>query len=325
MRTLTVERALAEAHKAGCVFRLAGDRVEVSGVDKVPADAIAILREHRAAVFAHLGGNELDRPNLELLAQLDVEFVYCTTDAEAEAAVFEMLADAGDRSIAIDIETAPRSEYANPVPLRLTVRGRPMKVQPKSDDKVGLDPHRAEPRLVQLYGGGARVAVLDMKFVSWDILAPVWQRPLVAHNAAFELALLAKRGVYPQTQCTMQAAGLLLGVRRRSLADLPGRPHPRACRCASWCSLGGGSLMLRASTLNACRRALLHGRWAGTEAGGPEEDAHDLAVVHRNSLSSECFNFGKEPERFPRAFRNIGARHRPRARGRDAWGDEVEG
>ena len=94
-----------------------------------------------------------------------------------------------------------------------------MKVQPRPDDKVGLDPHRSQPRLVQLYGGGARVAVLDMKFVSWDILAPVWQRPLVAHNAAFELAFLAKRGIYPRMQCTMQAAGLLLGVRRRSLAD----------------------------------------------------------------------------------------------------------
>lgn len=52
--------------------------------------------------------------------------------------------------------------------------------------------------------------------------------------------------------------------------------------------------MLRASTLNACHRSLLHARWAGTEAGGPEEDRPDVAVVHRNSLSSECFNFGKE-------------------------------
>ena len=94
-----------------------------------------------------------------------------------------------------------------------------MKVQPKSDDKVGLDPHRSEPRLVQLYGGGARVAVLDVRSVSWDVLAPVWDRSLVAHNAAFELAFLAKRGIYPRAQCTMQAAGLLLGVHRRSLAD----------------------------------------------------------------------------------------------------------
>jgi ribonuclease D len=107
----------------------------------------------------------------------------------------------------------------SPVPLRLTIKGRPMKVQPRADDRAGLDPHRSEPRLVQVYGGGARVAVLDMQRVSWAVLAPVWDRPLVAHNAAFELAFLAKRGIYPKAQCTMQAAGLLLGVRRRSLAD----------------------------------------------------------------------------------------------------------
>src|SRR5512147_1401141 len=169
MRTFTVEHALAEAHKAGCVFRLAGASVEVRGLDKVPADAIAFLREHRAAVFAHLGGSEQDRPSLELFERLGVVLVYCTDNATARGAVAEVIADAGDRPIAIDIETAPLPEYANPVRLRLTVRGRLMKVQPKSDDKVGLDPYRSEPRLVQLYGGGARVAVLDMKFVSWDI------------------------------------------------------------------------------------------------------------------------------------------------------------
>jgi hypothetical protein len=260
MRTLTVERALAEAHKAGCVFRLAGDRVEVSGVDKVPANTIAILREHRAAVFAHLGGSEQDRPSLELFERLGVELVYCTDDATARGAVAEVITDAGDRPLAIDIETAPSPEYANPVPLRLTVRGRPMKVQPKSDDKVGLDPHRSEPRLVQLYGGGARVAVLDMRSVSWDVLAPVWDRSLVAHNAAFELAFLAKRGIYPRAQCTMQAAGLLLGVHRRSLAEACsaylGVDVPKAHQTSDWRAptLTRGQLAYAAADAVLCHR-----------------------------------------------------------------------
>ena len=31
-----------------------------------------------------------------------------------------------------------------------------------------------------------------MQVVYWGVLAPLWNRPLVAHNAAFELAFLAR-------------------------------------------------------------------------------------------------------------------------------------
>ena len=223
MKAPTISTALAAAHKAGCSFRIAGATVEVRGLDGVPADIVTFLRGNRELVFDYLGGNERDRPSLELLSTLDIELVYCTDDVTAESVIAEIIADAGAGPIAIDIETTARPEYANPVPLRLTVRGRPMKVQPKPNDKVALDPHRSEPRLVQLYGGGARVAVLDMRSVSWSVLAPLWERPLVAHNAAFELAFLAKRGIHPRMQCTMQAAGLLLGVEQRGLDE--------ACSC----------------------------------------------------------------------------------------------
>jgi hypothetical protein len=61
MRAITVERALAEAHKAGCAFRLAGSGVAVRGLDQVPAFVRDFLREHREGVFAALGGSEADR------------------------------------------------------------------------------------------------------------------------------------------------------------------------------------------------------------------------------------------------------------------------
>jgi 3'-5' exonuclease len=237
-KPMTVERALAEAHKAGCVFRLAGAGIDVRGINRVPADIVTFLRANRELVFDHLGGNERDRPPLELLSTLDIGLVYCTDDVTAESVIAEIIADAGAGPIAIDIETTARPEYANPAPLRLTVRGRPMKVQRKPNDKVGLDPHRSEPRLVQLYGGGARVVVLDMRSMSWDVLAPLWEQSLVAHNAAFDLALLAKRGIYPRAQCTMQAAGLLLGVEQRGLDDACfwylGVEVPKNLRTSDW-------------------------------------------------------------------------------------------
>ncbi len=260
MRTPTVERALAEAHKAGCVFRLVGASVEVRGLDKVPADVGTFLRGNREAVFPHLGGTERDRLSLQLLSTLDIELVSCADDATANSVVAEIIADAGTGPIGIDVETAPLPEYANPVPLRLTVRGRPMKIQPTPRDRAGLDPHRSEPRLVQLYGGGARVAVLDMKLVSWDVLAPLWQHPLVAHNAMFELAFLAKRGIHPSIQCTMQAAGLLLGVRRRSLAEACsiylGVDVPKAHQTSDWAAptLSRGQLAYAAADAVLTRR-----------------------------------------------------------------------
>ena len=275
MRPLTIERALAEANKAGCTFRLDGSGVAVRGLEKVPAFVGSFLREHREGVFAALGGSEQDRPSLELLQQLGVRLVYCTDDAAAAVAIAEVLADAGDKPVAIDLETAPKPEYATAVPLRLTVRGRPMKVQPRSDDQVGLDAHRSEPRLVQLYGGGPRVAVLDMRRVSWT------------HNATFELALLVKRGIYPKVQCTMQAAGLLLGVRRRSLAE--------ACGDARWprraATLAGRGVRRR-SLAEACGDA----RWprrAATLAG---------RGVRRRSLAEACGD-----ARWPRRASSISA------------------
>jgi hypothetical protein len=145
-KPMTVERALAEAHKAGCAFRLAGVGVDVRGIDAVPADVVSFLRGNRELVFDHLGGNQRDRPSLELLSTLDIELAYCIDDVTAESVIAEIIADAGAGPIAIDTETTARPEYANPVPLRLAVRGRPMKVQPKPTDKVALDPHRSEPR-----------------------------------------------------------------------------------------------------------------------------------------------------------------------------------
>ena len=102
-------------------------------------------------------------------------------------------------------------------------------------ESAGLDPHRASIRLLQAYGGGETVAVIDMARVGWAALAPLWEAPLVAHNAAFDLVFLYKAGVEPkELHCTMQASRLLHGPDVASLADASSHgPRHRAGQDAS--------------------------------------------------------------------------------------------
>ena len=64
-------------------------------------------------------------------------------------------------------------------------------------ETAGLDPHRARVRLLQLYGGGRRVAVIDLDRVGVGILTRLDGATIMAHNAQFELSFLAKAGVEP--------------------------------------------------------------------------------------------------------------------------------
>ena len=181
-------------------------------VEQAEPAVAAFLREHHRAVFAALGGGAADQPSLALIEALGVEIADCADDSTAAAASAEVLADAGDRPIAIDVETAALPEYVDYPPLRLTIAGRPNKVQPRADNHAALDPHRSEIRLVQLYGGGQRVAVFDVRSLSWAVLAPVWEHPLVAHNARLRAEVPRCRGIKPRLQCTEQAVKLLSGV-----------------------------------------------------------------------------------------------------------------
>ena len=105
--------------------------------------------------------------------------------------------------------------------------------------RAGLDPHRSTARLCQLYGGGARVAVIDLHKVDWAVLAPVWERPIVMHNAAFDLGYLARRGIEPVgVDCTLQAVRLLNGPNATSLetaaASYFGLTLDKALQTSDW-------------------------------------------------------------------------------------------
>ena len=171
---------------------------------------------------------------------------YCVTVDDANRAIDEVIRDAHGGAVAVDIETAPIPEEVARLDClrrRLAVAkgehaawnktGAPssqiaakkaeitaLAAQAAYADRAALDPHRARIRLLQLYGGGRRVAVVDLFRTGTAILQRLNDMVLVAHNAAFELSFLEHHGIAPaEMHCTMQACRLTLGERQTSLAD----------------------------------------------------------------------------------------------------------
>ena len=171
-------------------------------------------------------------------------FSYCVTAVEADRAIDAVIADADGGPIALDIESAAAAEEAERLKsihrklalsqadlTLLKKQGEDGPIQSKKAEiavlkaqaafaeTAALDPHRASIRLVQLYGGGKRVAVIDLFRTGTAILKRLDDLTLVAHNAAFELSFLEHHGVQPgEMHCTMQACRLTLGEKQTALA-----------------------------------------------------------------------------------------------------------
>jgi DNA polymerase-1 len=171
---------------------------------------------------------------------------YCTTFDDAKAAVAEMVRDAATAGgyLGLDIETmalpieiersqallldqarirgrlkaamktkAPASELEE-----LTAERKVVDARVKYVGMATLDPCRARIRLAQLYGGGRRVAVLDVLRIGEEALALLNDCDVTIHNAAFELKFLEARGVeLGEVHCSLQMARLLLGEHGMSL------------------------------------------------------------------------------------------------------------
>jgi len=195
-------------------------------------------------------------PVLEPFTQLDVDgvtVVVCETYAEAEACIREMVADAGGKPIALDLETSPllseRERLKALMEERKTVndaaisyrRAAKKAKRPQAEidaytetataklkaldaqidhaKSAGLDPNRSAVRLVQVYGGGVRVTVVDLFKAGAEALQLLQGVAAVIHGAPFDLGHLGHRGVnLGKVHDTQQAARLVLGASKCSLA-----------------------------------------------------------------------------------------------------------
>jgi DNA polymerase I-like protein with 3'-5' exonuclease and polymerase domains len=237
---------------AGFRFRLMGGQIRVTGrASPELRPVLDALKGRREELISILGG-DAGQPSIDLLDALGVTAIVPTTAEEARALLAELITDSrkitpstvqrqGGVWLGFDIETAalPGEEERPAVHLRLR-DGLPAANQPRFKGKAGLDPHRSRIRLLQLYGGGERCLVLDTSQVPIDAIAEAFRScTLAIHNAGFELRFLAEAGI--ELSCfedTMQAAGLLLGVHRRSLEDAAsaylGIEVPKALQRSDW-------------------------------------------------------------------------------------------
>jgi DNA polymerase I len=217
---------LAEVRQLGVTFRISGADVVIDGLDGLPGSLRAALEAHRSSglLWLYLGGDDGSEAMLALAAQLGVAIHPVSTVAAAKAAVRRLIRDTRLHGghIGLDIETAPLSGRGEPRPcVRLKKDGGVHAVQPTPKDRTPLDPHQSRIAALQLYAGGTicfvfRGAALEL------VAGSHWLRRqhLTIHNLGFELAFL-RRHTPPQPNvrrrpgrldCSMQAAGLLLGV-----------------------------------------------------------------------------------------------------------------
>src|ERR1700722_11886277 len=111
--------------------------------------------------------------------------IFCNTKETAELALAEMFADAGVRPVSIDIETMPDEKAARQIEtlsrqcanvgasiraarkaslpsVMLEANKRRLAIDLAYARTAALDPHRGAIRTLQVYGGGARVTVIDV-------------------------------------------------------------------------------------------------------------------------------------------------------------------
>jgi DNA polymerase-1 len=235
-----------------------GGRLELrGGCPKLLAD----FEHHRAALekivgTEQLGGipSETATATAAILLSYGVRAQLLTTIPEAITSICQLLEAVGDDGvIGADIETTPLDSFAVPrPPLKITADGSISSKQPAWNNDAGLDPYRAEVRVLSLWSPrGGDVRVIDLRHVPLAVLPnELWKARFVFHNATFDTKHLSHAGVALRRDkllCSMLVAGLVArgepsknseGTRRPSLAvaakELLDVDVPKAGQTADW-------------------------------------------------------------------------------------------
>jgi DNA polymerase-1 len=212
--------------------RIAENRELRRPVATVATVATETEPETHEAAYKNVGAVlALRQSSSDVLRALGVEACLIEDEADAAAAIADLIAETNPNPrlpIGIDIETMPLG-----------------------DDGDALDPKRAAIRTVQLYAGGRRAAVIDMTKVSGEVLHPLADARLVAHNALFETRfLIGLLGPVP-IDCTMLLNCHLGGPARIRLDELAwqrlGVVVPKEHQVAAWSGMLTDSMIAYAA------------------------------------------------------------------------------
>jgi hypothetical protein len=279
----TPRQLVREASALGAKFRICGADVVVDGIDNLAQPLRAELQIYVTNGFIYdlIGGNDADAEATGFLQKLGVTAVLVADRAGAIAAVEEL---SRAEWVGLDIETAPKREFADPRPaIAINADGSISATQKRASDGAGLDPHLAEIASLQLYAGGARCFVFRGEALRL-MLASRWlrQQRLVCHNAGIEVAFLRHHttpieGVKGHPiECTMQAGGRRRLRRRAATPGECGKRDPRfgAAQGAPDIRLGGTPVITWTGRLCGERRG------AGVAAVAEAQGRHHRPAVH---------------------------------------------
>lgn len=134
-------------------------------IDTHPETNLETTKETRIETYA-----------ADILRDLGIQSLYVNSLNEIPDALSHLLAC--KQVLGLDIETYSLSAFIG-------------------DKQGGLEPRKSAIRLVQFYDGDQTVYVFDIKKLGGiqALGQDIWMRPLVAHNAMFELKHLLHKGV----------------------------------------------------------------------------------------------------------------------------------
>ena len=250
---------LKAAKQAGAELSISGGRLGIRG-DADPS-LRSELERHRAVLDATVGKERLGGISDEtavvtsaILSTYGARARLLTSVPEACAAIHRLLAAAGDDGvIGADIETTPLAPFAAPrPPLIIMADGGISPKPPAWSNDAGLDPYRAEARVLSLWNPrGGDALVIDLRHVPIPALPKeLWNARFVFHSATFDTKHLLHAGAPLQADkllCSMLFSGFVArgqpsnnreGSRRPGLAvaakELLDVDVPKAGQTADW-------------------------------------------------------------------------------------------